>query len=147
MKSINIYELHNEISKKKEKRTQCFDKILELCHAKIKQASKKELSKMYYDVPEYVVGLPMYDLTNCISHLVSCLKQNGFLVEYFFPKLLYISWDFDEINKKSQSVSTTEDTERMLLSSKANLLMKKAPAAASKQLEYRPNGKFVLNLD
>ena len=146
MKSINIYELHNEISKKKEKRTKCFDIILEQCHAKIKQASKKELSKMYFDVPEYVVGLPMFDLTNCISHLVNCLQQNGFLVEYFFPKLLYISWDFDEINKKSQpqTPSMKDETERLLLNSKANLIMK---PTSSKQLEYRPNGKFVLNLD
>ena len=63
-----------------------FDKVLELCHNKIKDASTKELTKMYFDVPEYVIGLPMYNLSNCIEHIVRCLKQNGFHVIYYFPK-------------------------------------------------------------
>ena len=100
MKHLNIYELHEEINKKKKKRSQSFDHVLGTCHQKIKNASKKELVKVFFDVPEFVIGLPVYDLTECIKHLIKSLEENGFLVQYFFPKLLYISWDFDEIKEK-----------------------------------------------
>ena len=148
MKNLNIYDLQKEISKKKEQRTRSFDKVLEICHNKIKEASKKELTKMYFNVPEYVMGLPMYNLTNCIEHIIHCLQQNGFYVRYYFPKYIYISWDFDEINKFSSiehsdaRVPQPKYSDKLLLTSKANEILSKP-----KELEHRPNGKFILHLD
>jgi len=150
MINLNIYELQKEISKKKERRTRSFDKVLEICHNKIKEASKKELTNIYFDVPEYVIGLPMYNLSNCIEHIVRCLKENGFHVQYYFPKYIYISWDFEEINRHSMIESRDphkpepKESDRLLLSSNTNRLLN---AKASKELEHRPNGKFVLHLD
>ena len=54
MKNLNIYELHEEINKKKNKRNQSFEHVLETCHRKIKTASTKELVKVFFDVPEFV---------------------------------------------------------------------------------------------
>jgi len=98
MKKLNIYELHGEMNRRKETRTRSMDNVLERCHNKIRSASKKELSRIYFEVPEFVIGLPVYKLNDCILHIMKSLNQNGFVVKYFFPKLLYISWDFDEIN-------------------------------------------------
>ena len=139
MKNLNIYELHDEINKKKEKRTRSFDKILETCHQKIINASKKELFKVYFDVPDFVLGLPVYDLSECIKYIVKSLENNGFLVKYIFPKLLYISWDFKEIN------NTPAPSKQIDHTSKANKLIMKP--SSTKHLEHRPNGKFILNID
>lgn len=141
MKNLNIYELHDEINKQKEKRSKSFDKVLETCHQKIINASKKELFKVYFDVPDFVLGLPVYDLTECIKYIVKSLENNGFLVHYMFPKLLYISWDFKEINK--EHVVPTET--KYLAHTNANKLIMKP--SNTKHLEYKPNGKFRLNID
>ena len=145
MKNINIYELHDEINRRKEKRTRSFEKILEICHKKIKNASKKELFKVYFDVPDFVLGLPVYDLTECIKYIVHSLQSNGFLVKYIFPKLLYISWDFKEINNVSEGGNKILPPYKQIEHSNANKLIMKPSTA--KKLEHRPNGKFILNID
>ena len=135
MKKINIYELHGEMNKKRENRTKSLDFVLERCHNKIRNASKKELPRTLFDVPEFVIGLPVYNLNDCILHIMTSLNQNGFVVKYFFPKLLYISWDFDEINrnqnialakelvtyseKQNHDLDKLRSVDRMLLTSRA----------------------------
>ena len=156
MKHLNIYELHEEINKKKKKRSQSFDHVLGTCHQKIKNASKKELVKVFFDVPEFVIGLPVYNLTDCIKHLMKSLEENGFLVQYFFPKLLYISWDFDEIKANDRAktdlqipyVGKPKAQIPYVENDNANkLIMKPSALSATKQVEHRPNGKFILNID
>lgn len=163
MNNLNIYELHHEIHKKKESRTVTYDKVLDICNNKIRIAAKKELYRLYFEVPEFVIGLPVYDLNECIQHVMSNLKRNQLLVYYYFPKILYISWDWEEINKSktlkltnekltnekattSESSSSgrnylhIENNNTVLPRESDRLLMKKS-------LEFRPNGKFRLNID
>lgn len=155
MKNLNIYELHEEINKKKNKRNQSFEHVLETCHRKIKTAATKELVKVFFDVPEFVIGLPVYDLSECIKYIKKSLEDNGFLVQYYFPKLLYISWDFNEINNKdrmnpkAQIAYDPKNTSKTIIeNNNANkLIMKPSKVQVSKQLEHRPNGKFILNID
>jgi hypothetical protein len=108
MKKLNIYELHSEMNRRKQNRTKSLDHVLERCHNKIRNASKKELARCLFDVPEFVIGLPVYNLNDCIIHLMTSLNQNGFVVKYYFPKLLYISWDFDEINHSQNNALSKE---------------------------------------
>jgi hypothetical protein len=167
---LSIYDIHNEINRRKEIRTKSYKKVLEVCENKIRTASEKELFKIYIDVPEFIIGLPIYDISDCIKYITANLEKNGFLVQYYFPKTLYVSWDLDEINKNdsqqdsksSQHFKTLpynapalNDTDKMLLTSRAthviqnnnNNMRKRINVNSSKSLQYRPNGKFVLNLD
>ena len=149
MKYLNIYELHDEINNKKKKRTKSFDKVLEICHQKIINASKKELIKVFFDVPDFVIGLPVYNLTDCIQYIIKSLEENGFIIQYYFPKLLYISWDLKEINQmdnKNKLQIPYDGTNIPLYeNNNANKLIMKP--SITKKLEHRPNGKFILNID
>lgn len=168
---LSIYDIHNEINRRKETRTKSYQKVLEVCENKIRTASEKELFKIYIDVPEFIIGLPIYDISDCIKFITTNLEKNGFLVIYYFPKTIYVSWDLDEINNKKDShikhsfqhkalpynSPDLKETDKMLLTSRAshvinhkniNDMNRKAPVNhSSKNLQYRPNGKFVLNLD
>lgn len=149
MKRLNIYELHGEMNRKKEHRMKSLDYVLERCHTKIRNASKKELSRTWFDVPEFIIGLPIYNLNDCIIHLMTSLNQNGFVVKYFFPKVLYISWDFDEINQ-SQNIALAKDlasqssgknpelehlreVDKMLLTSKPQKVLETSVSSTSKR--------------
>jgi len=98
MKHLNINELHSAINRKKESRTLSFDAVLERCHMKVRNASKNELYRIYFDVPDFLLGYPIYKLNDCIMYIFNHLSQDGFVVKYLFPKTLYISWDIEEIN-------------------------------------------------
>ena len=79
-KRLSIYDLHDEINRKKEVREKVYEKILEICYNKIRSASKKEMYKVYFDVPEFVIGLPVYKLNDCIQYVMNKLRNNNFIV-------------------------------------------------------------------
>jgi hypothetical protein len=94
---INIYDLYRNINDVKEKKHTSYNEVLTIIHDRIKKASKKEQYKFVYEVPEYLFGVPSYNLNKCLAYLIKELRNNGFLVKYYFPKILYISWDPIEI--------------------------------------------------
>jgi hypothetical protein len=94
---LNIYDLYRDINEKKDKKNVSYNQVLYKIHDKIKRAAEKEKYKFVYEIPEVVFGLPSYDLNMCIAYIMKQLRSNGFLVKYYFPKILYISWDPREI--------------------------------------------------
>jgi hypothetical protein len=106
MRRLNILELHRTIYEKKSRKDECYDNVLGICHRKIQMATKNNLTKLLFDVPEYVPGMPLYDITQCLKYMVLSLNNDGFFIRYYFPKFLYISWDFEEIEKKRKKEST-----------------------------------------
>jgi hypothetical protein len=102
MKRLNILELHRTINEKNMRKTETYEKVLESCHRKITLGSQTRQLRCMFEVPEYIPGYPIFDLNSCIKFLMATLKANGFLVNYYFPKILYISWDFDEIREDSK---------------------------------------------
>jgi hypothetical protein len=160
--SLTVFDLHNSMRKKTELRSKSFDKVFEICTNKILTASHKELLKIYFDVPEYVFGLPVYNINNCVKYLKEKLEINGFYVIYYFPKILYISWDLYEVNKtrnlEKLCVESSCSSEHLLLNKSDNLLLtsdaitrldlsKKKCEERKNKMHHRPNGKFILNLD
>ena len=94
---INIYDLYRNINEVKEKKHTSYNEVLVIIHDRIKKASLKEKYKLLYEVPEYLFGVPSYNLNKCLAYIMKELRANGFLVKYYFPKILYISWDPVEI--------------------------------------------------
>ena len=109
MQMLNIKELQKTIDQKKQQRLSCYEKILEKCHKKIIDCTKKEQSFCLFIIPEYIFGLPIIKNEECTEFLINNLKRNGFVVTYTFPNLLYISWGREEIirsNNNNQKLLT-----------------------------------------
>lgn len=94
MSMINIDDLHNVNVRRAKKRLEIYDSVLQKCHQKIKKTSlmPKGSTFCFYIIPNYVFGIPLYDVNSCILYLVQCLTKNGFYIAYTHPNLLYISW-------------------------------------------------------
>ncbi len=125
-KRLNIFELHRTINEKNMKKTECYEKVLEICHKKITAATENKQLRILFEVPEYVFGYPIFDLNSCITFLMNSLKGNGFLVMYYFPKTLYISWDFSEIKKKEtekKQFIATKPTSKLSLKNTGKLAL------------------------
>ena len=48
---------------------------------------------IWYSVPSFIFGEPLYDQTDCIAFVVVKLAENGFFVKYINPGTLFISWE------------------------------------------------------
>lgn len=146
MKQINILDLHRSINEKKIRTNECYEKILEICHKRIESFANNQKLNCFIEVPCYVVGYPIFDYNKCIEYVYDALKKNGFLVKYFFPKYLYISWDFDEIKvTKLQKKQQGQLEHKPLQSQASHTVPFKKPSNTA--LSYKPSGKLQLNID
>ncbi len=107
---INMDELYETKQKKDLAKLNVFKKILGRVHQKIKTTNRlsKNTSCCWFVVPEVILGIPYYDHTSCIEYLVVQLEENGFIVRYNHPNMLFISWNHwipsyvrSEIKKKT----------------------------------------------
>jgi hypothetical protein len=92
---LNIDDLYERKQRRDLKQISIFNKILGRIHKKIHHtSSKKQVNEthVWFFVPEYIVGEPIYDKGECIGYLVSQLEKNGFHIKYMHPNTLFISW-------------------------------------------------------
>lgn len=92
---INIDDLYEKRQRRDLKQISIFNKIMGRIHKRIQHtASKKKHTEnfVWFAVPEYIVGEPIYDKGECIGYLVSQLEKNGFHIKYIHPNTLFISW-------------------------------------------------------
>lgn len=97
---VTARELNRMIETKRVERKATFVKIADMCQARVIKYAKRDMQRCVFEVPEFILGTPPYDLNEAIKFIISRLQDNGFLVRYFFPRLLYISWDTEEIDGK-----------------------------------------------
>ena len=85
-------------------------------------------------VPEFIVGAPIYNMTECLEFVINALKKNGFLVRYYFPKMLYVSWDIDEIKSEKTQPTTVP------------INIQKPKALLTSGITTNRNGKLTISL-
>ena len=166
---IDIDDLYEKKRQADENNMELFNRILNRIHTKIKKASviDKNATNIWYTIPEYIIGVPKYDVGICIGYIVEKLRDNGFNVRYFHPNTVLISWDHwvpsyvrdqvkKKLNKKIDGLgniieeSTQEDTTGLFPkeaiqnngkgTGKANVRFKSTDT-------YKPTGKFIYNTD
>ena len=92
---ININELYQKKQIKDINTKNNYNKILSRIHSKIRCASKgiHEVYHCWYIMPEMLIGIPNYDYRDCTAYIIEQLRNNGFIVRYTHPNLLFISWN------------------------------------------------------
>jgi len=133
---LNILEIQRTIQEKKQKRYETFEKIIEMCNRRIRDAADKERLRTFIIIPEFIVGSPMFNMNECLEFVITSFKKNGFFVRYYFPKMLYMSWDMDEIEAEKKPA-------RQL----PTMQIQKPKALLTSNIMTSRNGKMILNLD
>jgi hypothetical protein len=107
---INLDELYEKKQQYDLNTLNVYNKILNRIHNKIRLTSKQHIDNQHcwFLIPEVMIGVPRYDNGACIAYIIDKLKDNGFLVKYTHPNLLFISWKHyipgyvrNEIKKKT----------------------------------------------
>jgi hypothetical protein len=92
---IDIDGLYDKAQKRDLKQLSIFNKLLNRIHTRIRLTgrNKCEDKHIWYTVPEYIFGEPIYNQGDCIGYLVVKLEENGFDVRYMHPNTLFVSWN------------------------------------------------------
>jgi hypothetical protein len=170
---IDIDDLYNKQKRRDLKQLSIFNKILKRVHNRINHTAKsKKIQEdfIWFSVPEYLIGEPIYDKGDCIGYVVSQLEKNGFFVKYVHPNTLFISWHNwvpsyvrNEIKKKmgvvldeKGNVLEQHDTNEMETYNPDNGLLNRGDNADgnnknSKEYasinDYKPTGNLVYGED
>jgi len=126
MSQLNIHKLYESSRRKELKKFETFDKILQRCHNKITLYADNRKTECIYEVPEFIIGVPLYDINELREYLVSSLNKNGFILKQIPPNWIYISWDIK--NKKKMKVKVEKKREDFRFVE-----------------DYNPSGSFILN--
>jgi hypothetical protein len=110
MSQIDMKELYSTINQKTLKRMELYDSILKKCHTRILYNSGLQRTYCFYQVPEFVIGTPLYDIIELRNYVMNSLKTNGFDILYVEPNWLFIYWNV----KGAKSLTKNTDVSKQV---------------------------------
>ena len=69
-----------------------FNKIYKNIENKIKLSSDSNNYYTWYQIPEFLIGLPFYSLSDCILYIDKKLNDDGFTTTVYNNNLILITW-------------------------------------------------------
>jgi hypothetical protein len=96
--TYSIQEIHKKQKEKEKLRLKIYETISVRCFKKIKETSANEETFCFFEIPEYIPGLPLYNLTECVVFLLNILQDKGFKGRYIDKHILFISWHLPKPN-------------------------------------------------
>jgi hypothetical protein len=164
---ISIDDLFQRKQQKDLKQLSIFNKLLNRVHKRITVTGRTKTNEkhIWFTVPEYIFGEPIYDQGDCIGYLVKNLQDNGFDVRYVHPNTLFVSWaNFvpsyvrSEIKKKTGKIidergniidkdgePDDNDQNFKLMNDKNNTGGQKDKKEFKPINQYKPTGNLVYN--
>jgi len=99
MSQLKISDLYSRINEKNLKRLEIYDNVLIKCHNRIKYNSDLEKTYCFYQIPEFIIGTPIYNINEMRTYIINSLNNNGFQVMYIEPNWLFVSWNQSRTKK------------------------------------------------
>ena len=107
---LNLDELYERTRETSQTKIKTYQKILARIHSRIKAVSRQRNNNKFcmFVIPEFILGIPRYDIAEYTNFVIEKLTDNGFQIKYTYPNLLFISWQHyipkyqrSEIKKKT----------------------------------------------
>jgi hypothetical protein len=76
-----------------DKKYKTFKKIFIQIEKKIVLASSSNYYYIWYQIPIFLIGSPMYKIDECKNFIIKNLKDNDFKIDEHEGHLLYIYWN------------------------------------------------------
>lgn len=91
---INLDELSKHRNDCNDNKEKIYKNILNRVHKHIKLTARQRRNDTFtfFLVPDFLLGVPVYNTSLCTTYIINKLENNGFFVKYTHPNLLFISW-------------------------------------------------------
>lgn len=166
--NLDIDELYESKQRRDLKQLSIFNKILNRIHKRIKFAGKHKPNDkhIWFTIPEYIFGEPLYDRGDCIGFIVSKLEKNGFHVRYVHPNALFVGWhnwipsyvrdefkkkrgilldEFGRVIENKSDESLEDNINTQIFNEKNGLNQNKEQKQYTPIQQYKPTGNLVYN--
>ena len=92
MSQLKMHDLFEKSNQKQLKRMEIYDEVLVKCHKRIQYNSQLERTYCFYQIPEFILGVPLYNINEMKEYIINSLKKNGFQIMYIDPNWIFINW-------------------------------------------------------
>jgi len=89
---VKAQDLINSQKEREKIKYKTFSKIYSKIEKKINLASSSNFYYIWYEIPEFIIGFPLYNLDECKSVVIKELKKNDFDIEEFKSNLILVKW-------------------------------------------------------
>ena len=137
--SFSIFEIHKRQRQKEIRKLGLYKKILNRCFYKIRLAVEKDQLFCFFQLPEYVSGSPLYNMTDCLFFMLNELSKKGFHCKYCHPLQIYITWPQKEKNLRLDNKKPVQPQSK--IDTKLHRLEKEM------NLNYRSTGDYNSKID
>jgi len=169
---LNLDDLFKEKKETEQHKIKIYQRILARVHKKIKTTSRMRNSAnfSFFLIPEFVLGIPRYNMAECTTYIIEKLSDNGFMIKYTHPNLLFISWQHyipryqraqikkktgvavdgygNVVNKKNNQQQDKDSLNRLLLTNTPENkkgILKKDKRNYTDIASYKPTGNLIYN--
>lgn len=89
---VKASDLVKQQEEKDKKKKIIYKKIYERIEHKITHASQINLYECWYEIPEFILNIPLYNLESCKQYILHKLKKNEFNTSIVNNNVIWISW-------------------------------------------------------
>ena len=79
---------------REKRRLKLYEIIALKCFNKISEEAAMESTFLFFQIPEFVTGLPIYDTLEAAEYLITVLQKKGYSSKYCGDSVLFITWTF-----------------------------------------------------
>ena len=90
---MNIHKLNLKRDQRELAKFKLYKKVLNRIYRKIEQTSNSYESSLFYQIPEYIFGIPRYNIIETSKYIVAKLQEQGYVVVYTPPNFIFVSWE------------------------------------------------------
>ena len=161
---LSINSLHDELLERQNKKNRIYEEVLEKIIAKIKYVNSiSNDCYLVYTLPNFIYGIPLFNVIECGNYLFKRLNNVGFVCKYNQKHNLFISWKtrptkektlipFQTTQPKSTDITypNSNNNNFLTLKNEPNMLkMKKfkTNTIQNKQHAFSEVDKMFLNID
>lgn len=127
MSSLDINNLYDKINERNSKRLEKFDDILKKVHNRILYNANLEKTFCFFQIPEFIIGTPLYNVEDLKKYLILSLRKDKFYLIYVKPNWLFITWELSNLKKPKEKPKQIKRGNYKLID------------------EYKPTGQFIYN--
>ncbi len=171
VENVNIDDLYEKRQQRDLRQVSIFNKILNRIHKRIKVTGRNKTNEqhIWFTIPEYIFGEPVYNKADCIAYIIAKLEANKFHIRYIHPNTLFVSWSnwvpsyvrseykkrtgvtVDElgqvVSNKNEMIEDSNDPNSKILNTGVNNQDDKPKKIYNSTNNYVPTGKLIYNPD
>lgn len=171
VENVNIDDLYEKRQQRDLRQVSIFNKILNRIHKRIKVTGRNKTNEqhIWFTIPEYIFGEPVYNKADCIAYIIAKLEANKFHIRYIHPNTLFVSWSnwvpsyvrseykkrtgvtVDElgqvVSNKNEMIEDSDDPNSKILNTGGNNQDDKPKKIYNSTNNYVPTGKLIYNPD